>query len=99
LDRDLDILVPDQTEAAVVRQIFTAYARTKVGTRAIATALNQRGIRTKTGKPWSGYTIGRMLPNRVYLGEKVFGDITVPGARDSLSPYLVHKGQPGLERV
>jgi site-specific DNA recombinase len=58
--------------------MFTTYARTRVGTRAIATALNQRGIRTKTGKPWSGYTVGRVLSNRVYLGEKVFGDINVP---------------------
>ncbi|WP_018253865.1 recombinase family protein [Salinispora mooreana] len=108
LDRDLDIPVPDQAEAAVVRQIFTAYARTRVGTRSIATALNQRGIRTKTGKPWSGYTIGRMLSNRVYLGEKVFGDINVPGAHDPIiNPDLFDevqeimstRGEPGSKRA
>jgi site-specific DNA recombinase len=84
LDRTTDIPVPDPTEAPIVRQIFTAYAGTRVGTRAIATALNQRGIRTKAGKPWSGYTIGRILTNRVYLGEKVFGDINVPDAHAAI---------------
>lgn len=108
LDRDLDIPVPDAAEAAVVRQIFTAYARTRVGTRAIATTLNQRGIRTKAGKPWSGYTIGRMLSNRVYLGEKVFGDINVPGAHeqiinpdlfDEVQEILAVRGEPGSRRA
>ncbi len=55
-----------------------------MGTQAIADALNQRGVRTKTGKPWSGYTIGRMLANRVYLGEKVFGDINVADAHEGI---------------
>ncbi|MEV6969256.1 recombinase family protein [Hamadaea sp. NPDC051192] len=108
LDRDLDIPVPDQKEAAVVRQIFTAYARTRVGTRAIATALNQRGIPTKTGKPWSGYTIGRMLANRVYLGAKVFGDINVPDAHepiinadlfDEVQEIMTARGEPGSKRA
>ncbi|WP_254548656.1 recombinase family protein [Catellatospora tritici] len=108
LDRVLDIPVPDQAEAAVVRQIFTAYAQTRVGTRAIATALNQRGIRTKTGKPWSGYTIGRMLANRIYLGEKVFGDINVPAAHepiinpdlfDEVQQIMSTRGEPGSRRA
>jgi len=108
LDRDLDIPVPNETEAAVVRQIFTAYAQARVGTRAIATALNQRGIRTKTGKPWSGYTIGRMLSNRVYLGEKVFGDINVPDAHepiinpdlfDDAQLIMTSRGEPGSKRA
>lgn len=41
-------------------------------------------IRTKTGKPWSGYTVARMLTNRIYLGEKVFGDINVTGAHEPI---------------
>jgi site-specific DNA recombinase len=108
LDRALDLPVPDQAEAAVVRQIFTAYAETRVGTRAIATALNQRGIRTKTGKPWSGYTVARVLANRVYLGEKVFGDINVPDAHepivgaelfDQVQQIMTMRGEPGSKRA
>ncbi|MEU8078773.1 recombinase family protein [Catellatospora citrea] len=87
---------------------FTAYANTRVGTRAIATELNQRGIPTKTGKPWCGHTIGRMLTNRVYLGEKVFGDINVPDAHepiitpslfDAAQQIMTTRGQPGSRRA
>lgn len=108
LDRALDLPVPDEAEATVVRQIFTAYAETRAGTRAIATALNQRGIRTKTGKPWSGYTIARVLANRVYLGEKVFGDINVPDAHepivnpdlfDEVQQIMEARGEPGSKRA
>lgn len=108
LDGDHDIPIPDHAEAAVIRQIFAAYARTKVGTRAIANALNQRGVRTKTGKYWSGYTIGRILANRVYLGEKVFGDIHVPDAHepiinpdlfDEVQEIMAVRGQAGSRRA
>ncbi len=108
LDRDLDLPVPNEAEAAIVRQIFASYAQDRLGTRAIATALNQRGIPTKTGKPWSGHTIGRMLANRVYLGEKVFGDINVPDAHEPIiSPSLFKdaqqimttRGEPGSKRA
>ncbi|HEU5111597.1 MAG TPA: recombinase family protein, partial [Micromonosporaceae bacterium] len=94
LDPAADIPGPDPAEAPIVAQIFTAYTDTRLGTRAIAAGLNQRGIRTKTGRPWSGYTIGRMLTNRVYLGEKVFGDITIPDAHPPLiDAGLFHRAQ------
>lgn len=34
IDRATDTPVPDPTEAPIVRKIFTAYAQTRVGTRA-----------------------------------------------------------------
>ena len=93
LDKTTDALTPDPVEAPLVRQMFTAYADARQGTRAIATGLNQRGIATRSGKPWSGYTIGRILANRVYAGEKVFGDITVPDAHPALvDPDLFARG-------
>jgi site-specific DNA recombinase len=39
--------VPDQTEAAIVRQIFDLYTADRLGTQAIATGLNQQGLRTR----------------------------------------------------
>jgi site-specific DNA recombinase len=108
LDTATDTPVPDPAEAAIVRQIFTAYADARQGTRAIATGLNQRGIPTKTGKPWSGYTVGRMLTNRVYLGEKVFGDIAVPDAHPAIinpdlfadvQRLITLRGTPGSKRA
>ncbi len=41
--------MPDADEAAVVRLIFGTYTRDRLGARAIATLLNDRGHRTTTG--------------------------------------------------
>jgi site-specific DNA recombinase len=73
-------LVPHPDEQHVVQEIFTRYAQTRAGTRAIADQLNEQGKRTRAGKPWSGHTIGRMLANRLYLGEVGFRDVVVPDA-------------------
>jgi site-specific DNA recombinase len=67
-----------------VEQIFTLYGHARLGTRAIAAQLNQQGQRTRAGRPWSGYTIGRMLANRLYLGEVGFRDVTTPNAHPPL---------------
>lgn len=77
-------LVPHPDEQHVVQDIFTLYAGTRAGTRAIADQLNTQGKRTRAGKPWSGHTIGRMLANRLYLGEVGFRDVVVPDAHPAI---------------
>jgi site-specific DNA recombinase len=67
-----------------VEQIFMLYGHARLGTQAIAAQLNQQGQRTRAGKPWSGYAIGRMLANPLYLGEVGFRDVTTPGAHPPL---------------
>ncbi|HUK69606.1 MAG TPA: recombinase family protein [Streptosporangiaceae bacterium] len=69
-------LVPDPAKAAVVRLTFDLYTRDRLGARAIATALNERGHRTATGGNWSAHQVVRVLSNRVYLGELTFRGIT-----------------------
>ncbi|TQS45328.1 recombinase family protein [Cryptosporangium phraense] len=80
VDRDADRLTPVPAEAALVQRIFDLYTRERLGTKAIATRLNNDGLRTRAGKAWSAHTIELLLTNRIYLGEKNFRDITVPGA-------------------
>ena len=70
-------LLVDEKEAPVVRLIFNLYVKERVGTRAIAKTLNERGHRTTTGGPWSGHQVLRVLDNRIYLGELTFREITV----------------------
>jgi site-specific DNA recombinase len=70
-------LIPDPHEAVIVRTIFELYTRDRLGGRAIATTLNERGHRTTTGGPWSGHQVIRALSNRTYLGELTFRDHTV----------------------
>jgi site-specific DNA recombinase len=82
IDRTLDNLVPEPTEAATVRRIFDLYTKDRLGTQAIATRLNSEGLRTRVGKPWSQHTVEIILTNRIYLGEKRFRDIIVPNAHE-----------------
>ena len=107
LDRSCDILVPNPFEASVVRQIFTTYAEERCGTRAIADRLNQRGLRTRFGKPWSGVTITNLLSNRTYIEDKVFGDISVTDAHQPIiakelfqqvQAILTSRSEPGSKR-
>jgi site-specific DNA recombinase len=63
-------------EAATVRLVFDSYIRDRLGTQAIATLLNDQGLRTRSGKPWSQRAVEVMVTNRVYIGEMRFRDIT-----------------------
>jgi site-specific DNA recombinase len=84
VDRDIDRLTPDPHEAPVLREIFGLYVSARLGTRTIANQLNTRGLRNRSGKPWSGHNIGRILANRVYLGEVHFRDIVTTDAHPAL---------------
>lgn len=77
-------LIPDPSQAPIVEQIFTLYVDTWTGTRAIATQLNARGLRNRSGRLWSGHTIARILANRTYIGETRFRDITTAHAHPPL---------------
>jgi site-specific DNA recombinase len=81
---DTGHLVPHPDERHTVTAIFTRYATTRAGTRAIADQLNAEGKRARTGKPWSGRAVGRILTSRLYLGELTFRDITATGAHEPL---------------
>jgi hypothetical protein len=56
----------------------------QLGTRTIANQLNARGLRNRSGKPWSGHNIGRILANRVYLGEVRFRDVVTTDAHPAI---------------
>lgn len=63
-------VVPD--EAEVVREIFRL-SNTGLGSKAIGTLLNGRGLRYREGKLWSDKTILYMVQNRLYVGDMVYG--------------------------
>lgn len=59
-------LVPD--EAEVVAAIFKQYLELDGGVRTIAAALNDKGLRTRTGRRWSMVTVRDILRNTAYIG-------------------------------
>jgi site-specific DNA recombinase len=84
VDKTTHTLVPDENEAVIVRLVFDLYTTNRLGARAIASLLNQRGHRTTTGGPWSGHQVLRILTNRTYLGELSFRDITTTNTHDPI---------------
>jgi site-specific DNA recombinase len=69
VDRETHTLVPHPQEAPHLREIFRLFVEERLGTRAIADELNRRGVSNRTGKPWSGHTINRIIANPAYAGD------------------------------
>jgi site-specific DNA recombinase len=84
IDTGTHKLIPHPGEAPHLREIFRLYVEERLGTRAIADELNRRGVRSRTGHPWSGYTIARIIANPAYAGDIAYGDVYVEGAHGPL---------------
>lgn len=88
-----DCLVLDAAESAIVKELFSRYARQESVT-ALIRDLDERGVRTKqwktrTGKPRGGQPFNRnaiyvLLKNRVYLGEVFFNGGWQRGVHDPI---------------
>ena len=110
VDRSSSYLTIVKDEAPVVRRIFRLYVRDRLGTRAIANALNADGHRTKAGNPWSGAAVLTVLRNRVYLGEVYYRGLWHKGDRhhpsiisselfDQAQQILIARGDDHNHRV
>ncbi|MCT1398093.1 recombinase family protein [Paenibacillus sp. p3-SID867] len=65
--RESKIIIIEE-EAALVRNIFEQYAAGH-GLKAIANALNHRGHKTRTGKPFSTCSVRDILDNPMFVGK------------------------------
>ena len=72
VDQTTHHLLPHPEEAPLVPVIFDLYVNQRLGAKAVAGRLNDRGHRTRTGRPWNHLAILTVLRNRVYLGEIYF---------------------------
>lgn len=63
----------DEAEAAVVRQLFTAYTQEALSLRAVARRFNERQVPTRKGGRWDPTTLVNMLRNPAYIGKACFG--------------------------
>ena len=68
----------DEAEAAIVQEVFRRVADGEPFTD-IVRDMNNRGIRTKKGSPWSKSTFNTMLSNERYTGIYIYGDVRIPG--------------------
>ena len=83
-------LVPDPREAAMVKRIFALYLEQSEGIRRIARQLNDEGIVTGTGRPWTAGAVRNVLRNAVYTGLYRRLGVTVTRAHQSLVTTAQH---------
>ncbi len=86
----------DPVTAPFVRKIFEDYAAGKPMVD-IAKEINDLGIITTRGKPFSVNSLAHILNNRVYIGEYHYGDIVTPGGMPAIvSPEIFEAAQKRL---
>ena len=91
-------LVIDPVTAPLVREIFQRYADGEI-VRTIVEDFNKRGLKTKSGKPFSPNSFNRILKNRKYIGEYQYQDVVIPGGVPAiLSDDLFYQVQARLEK-
>ena len=79
-ENELEI-VPE--EAAVIRYIFDAYVNGGLGSKRIADALNETGVKTRSNGEWNAKHIVSLLRNEKYKGDVIMGK--------SVSHFGVHR--------
>lgn len=67
-----------ESEAAIVREIFSRYAAGETKARIVAD-MKKRGVPTRRGGQWRDCTVRVILLNEVYTGVYHFGDVRVEG--------------------
>ena len=76
-------LVPDETEAAVVRRIYGRYLEVQ-SPKLIASELNAEGIPNHNGRRWDTQSIHRILTNHHYVGEVEYQGAVYEGEHDGI---------------
>lgn len=73
LQTDRVILIPGPPEEVeTVRWIYRAFTEDGMQERQIMASLNERGILTDLGRPWTRNTVHEILTNEKYIGNNVF---------------------------
>jgi site-specific DNA recombinase len=84
----------DEARARVVREIFRRYAREGESVGAIARALSERGVATKSGGTgWNQSTIWGMLRNPAYAGQAAYGKTRVSDQPARLTRTTRQRGE------
>ena len=83
-DRENKSLKPIQFESSIVKEMYTMYSVKRMGAKAIALDLNEKGYRTRTGARWGTNSILLILRNPVYMGKIKRNNIIMNGKHDPI---------------
>lgn len=67
----------NKEEAEIVKEIFDLYVNQGYGSHKISKILNDRGLTSKRGVPWSTTAVSRLLKNKIYAGYVINGKTEV----------------------
>jgi DNA invertase Pin-like site-specific DNA recombinase len=77
LQTDRVVLIPGPSEEiAHVHSIYSMFVEEGRSERDIAEALNQRGIMSDLGRPWTRASIHQILTNEKYIGNNIFNRVS-----------------------
>jgi site-specific DNA recombinase len=74
VDKKRVVIDPEQSE--VVKWIFNSYLSGDLRVRGISTYLNAREVKHSISKRWYDTTVSKLLRNRAYIGELIYGKRT-----------------------
>ncbi|MCZ2809796.1 MAG: recombinase family protein [Candidatus Bathyarchaeota archaeon] len=62
-------IIPHSDEASIIQKVFHLYTERRLGAKSIAMELSARGLRTRSGIPFSASWVLNLLTNPVYVGK------------------------------
>jgi site-specific DNA recombinase len=87
VDPDSQHLVPVEAEIPTIKEIFRLYTKRRMGCQMVAKTINARGLRRRSGKPYSYKTVADVLSNPAYIGTVLFREVEV----DNAHPAIIDK--------
>lgn len=75
--------VIDETRAPIIREIFDLFVQ-GYSEKNICDILNNKGIKTLTGKEYYPQRIHKVLRNKRYMGVYIYADIIIPGGMPAI---------------
>ncbi len=102
IQTDRVILVPGPPEEVNnVRWVYRSFVNDGKSEREIAQLLNQRGVLTDLGRPWTRGTVHQVLINEKYIGNNVWnrGSFKLKKARVRNNPDMWIRAQGAFESI
>ena len=97
VDKATGMLTPDPETTLLAQEIFIRYANGEL-IRSIQQDLENRGLRSRRGTPYSIGSISNLLKNRKYIGEYKYSDVVTPdGIPAIISKELFERVQKRME--
>lgn len=95
IDQNTGMMVINEEQATIVKQIFHMYNHQGYGSTKIAKILNENKVRTAVNGEWAHYTVSRILKNPKYIGKILYDGEIYAGKHEPIITEdefrLVHK--------